>query len=127
YWQQSRGRGSDEWALGAAIADARGDHALALQRQRSAVQQSADAGHFYAASVTAQKAGDLQQSTAWLAEAVRLEPDNPRYRADYGVRLAGADNREERARAIPYLQTATKDFPEDYRLGETLAWRYDEA
>ncbi|WP_338580511.1 phage receptor [Pseudomonas sp. MAG733B] len=127
YWQQSRSRGANEWALGAAIADARGDHALALQRQRSALQQSADAGHFYAASVTAQKAGDLHQSTAWLAEAVRLEPDNPRYRADYGMRLAGADTREERARAIPYLQSATKDFPEDYRLGETLAWRYDEA
>ncbi|WP_448108096.1 NfrA family protein [Pseudomonas azerbaijanoccidentalis] len=127
YWQQSRSRGANEWALGAAIADARGDHALALQRQRSALQPSADAGHFYAASVTAQKAGDLQQSTAWLAEAVRLEPDNPRYRADYGMRLAGADTREERARAIPYLQNVTKDFPEDYRLGETLAWRYDEA
>lgn len=127
YWQQSRSRGANEWALGAAIADARGDHALALQRQRSALQQSADAGHYYAASVTAQKAGDLQQSTAWLAEAVRREPDNPRYRADYGMRLAGSKTSEERARAIPYLQSATRDFPEDYRLGETLAWRYDEA
>jgi adsorption protein A len=126
YWQQSRTRGANEWALGAAIADARGDHALALQRQRCALQQSADAGHFYAASVTAQKAGDLPQSTAWLAEAVRREPNNPRYRADYGMRLAGAQTPEERARAIPYLQSATKDFPEDYRLGETLAWRYDE-
>jgi adsorption protein A len=126
YWQQSRARGANEWALGAAIADARGDHALALQRQRSALQQSADAGHFYAASVTAQKAGDLPQSTAWLAEAVRRAPDNPRYRADYGMRLAGAETREERARAVPYLQSATRDFPEDYHLGETLAWRYDE-
>ncbi|WP_212627404.1 phage receptor [Pseudomonas sp. PP3] len=126
YWQQSRERGANEWALGAAIADARGDHALALQRQRSALQQSADAGHFYAASVTAQKAGDLPQSTAWLAEAVRREPDNPRYRADYGMRLAGAETPEERARAVPYLQSATRDFPEDYQLGETLAWRYDE-
>ncbi|MGE8065016.1 NfrA family protein [Pseudomonas sp. NPDC089569] len=127
YWQQSRSRGANEWALGAAIADARGDHGLALQRQRSALQQSPDAGHFYAASVTAQKAGDRQQSTAWLAEAVRRDPNNPRYRADYGMRLAGVDTREERARAIPYLQSATRDFPEDYRLGETLAWRYDEA
>ncbi|MBV6826685.1 phage receptor [Pseudomonas sp. PD9R] len=126
YWQQSRSRGANEWALGAAIADARGDHALALQRQRSALQQSPDAGHFYAASVTAQKAGEPEQSTAWLAEAVRLDPNNPRYRADYGMRLAGAANKEERAKAIPYLQRATQDFPEDYRLGETLAWRYDE-
>jgi adsorption protein A len=126
YWQQSTTRGANEWALGAAIADARGDHAQALQRQRQALQQTPDAGHFYAASVTAQKAGDLPQSTAWLAEAVRREPNNPRYRADYGMRLAGAETREERATAIPYLQQATRDFPEDYRLGETLAWRYDE-
>jgi len=127
YWQQSTTRGANEWALGAAIADARGDHAQALQRQRQALQQAPDAGHFYAASVTAQKAGDLPQSTAWLAEAVRREPNNPRYRADYGMRLAGAETREERATAVPYLQQATRDFPEDYRLGETLAWRYDEA
>lgn len=126
YWQQSRSRGANEWALGAAIADARGDHALALQRQRFALQQAPDAGHFYAASVTAQKAGELEQSTAWLAEAVRLAPDNPRYRADYGVRLAGAATQEQRARAIPYLQSATQAFPEDYRLGETLTVRYDE-
>ncbi|MDR6608961.1 NfrA family protein [Pseudomonas synxantha] len=126
YWQQSRSRGANEWALGAAIADAQSDHTLALQRQRSALQQAPDAGHFYAASVNAQKAGDLPQSTAWLAEAVRQEPDNPRYRADYGMRLSGAETKEERARAIPYLQSATKDFPEDYQLGETLAWRYDE-
>ncbi|MCU0070682.1 phage receptor [Pseudomonas koreensis] len=126
YWQQSTTRGANEWALGAAIADARGDHTQALQRQRQALQQAPDAGHFYAASVTAQKAGDLPQSTAWLAEAVRREPNNPRYRADYGMRLAGAETRKERATAIPYLQQATRDFPEDYRLGETLAWRYDE-
>ncbi|RIJ09948.1 phage receptor [Pseudomonas sp. 91RF] len=126
YWQQSTTRGANEWALGAAIADARGDHVQALERQRKALQQAPDAGHFYAASVTAQKAGDLPQSTAWLAEAVRRNPNNPRYRADYGMRLAGAETREERATAIPYLQQATRDFPEDYRLGETLAWRYDE-
>ncbi|MGE8149742.1 NfrA family protein [Pseudomonas vancouverensis] len=126
YWQQSRSRGANEWALGAAIADARGDHSLALQRQREALKQAPDAEHFYAASVTAQKAGDLPQSNAWLAEAVRRDPQNPRYRADYGVRLASADTKEERAKAIPYLQQATQDFPEDYRLGETLAWRYDE-
>ncbi|MFJ2364107.1 phage receptor [Pseudomonas sp. NPDC087697] len=126
YWQQSSTRGSNEWALGAAIAQAQGNYALALERQRQALQQSPDAGHFYAASVTAQKAGDLSQSTAWLAEAVRRDPKNPRYSADYGMRLAGAETRQERARAIPYLQTATRNFPEDYSLGETLAWRYDE-
>ncbi|WP_426620136.1 NfrA family protein [Pseudomonas rustica] len=126
FWQQSNTRGANEWALGAAIADARGAHVQALERQRQALLKAPDAGHFYAASVTAQKAGDLSQSTAWLAEAVRRDPENPRYRADYGMRLSGAQTREERASAIPYLQQATRDFPEDYRLGETLAWRYDE-
>lgn len=126
FWQQSSTRGANEWSLGAAIADARGDHAEALQRQRRALQIAPDAGHFYAASVSAQKAGDLAQSDAWLAEAVRRDPANPRYRADYGMRLSGAPSREERATAIPYLQQATRDFPEDYHLGETLAWRYDE-
>ncbi|WP_191486724.1 NfrA family protein [Pseudomonas sp. FEN] len=126
YWQQSRTRGGNEWSLGAAIAQARGNYALALERQRQALQLSPDAEHFYAASVIAQKAGDLPQSTAWLAEAVRREPNNPRYSADYGMRLAGAETAPERADAIPYLQTATQHFPEDYALGETLAWRYDE-
>lgn len=126
YWQQSQTRGADEWALGAAIAEQRGDYSGALQRQRQALGPSANAGHHYAASVTAQKAGDLSQSTLWLAEAVRQEPDNPRFRADYGMRLAGTRTPEQRRLAIPYLQQATRDFPEDYRLGETLAWRYDE-
>ncbi|KAF1029731.1 MAG: Bacteriophage adsorption protein A [Pseudomonas sp.] len=126
YWQLSHTRGSNEWALGAAIAERRGQLAEALQRQRQALQQTPDASHFYAASVTAQKAGDGPQSTAWLAEAVRRDRQNPRYRADYGMRLAGAQTPEERRLSIPLLQQATRDFPEDYRLGETLAWRYDE-
>ncbi|MFP3408615.1 phage receptor, partial [Pseudomonas sp. SIMBA_065] len=33
----------------------------------------------------------------------------------------------QRRQSIPYLERATHDFPEDYRLGETLALRYDEA
>lgn len=126
YWQQSQTRGADEWALGAAIAEQRGDYSGALERQRQALGPSANGGHHYTASVTAQKAGDLSQSTLWLAEAVRLEPNNPRFRADYGMRLAGTRTPEQRRLAIPYLQQATRDFPEDYRLGETLAWRYDE-
>ncbi|WP_025129763.1 hypothetical protein [Pseudomonas sp. PH1b] len=126
YWQHSQARGADEWALGAAIAEQRGDTATALERQRQALRQAPNAGHYYAASVTAQKAGDLEQSTQWLAEAVRLEPDNPRFRADYGMRLSATQTPQQRRLAIPYLQQATRDFPEDYRLGETLAWRYDE-
>ncbi|NVZ50452.1 phage receptor [Pseudomonas sp. B6002] len=126
YWQLSKTRGTQEWALGAAIAERRDLFQQALERQRHALQQAPDADNFYAASVTAQKAGDLPQSTAWLAEAVRRDQRNPRYRADYGMRLAGAQTPEERRLSIPFLQQATRDYPEDYSLGETLAWRYDE-
>lgn len=127
YWQQARRRSTDDWALGASIAAARQDYREALARQRQALQLQPRAEHFYAAAGTAQLAGDTPQGTAWLAEAVRREPNNPRYRADYGMRLAGAATPAERRQSIAYLQRATRDYPEDYRLGETLAWRYDEA
>lgn len=127
YWQAAQSTSADDWALGAAIAQAGGDLPLALQRQRLALDQRPQAGHYYGAAATAQLAGDTQQSTAWLAEAARLEPANPRYNADYAMRLAAAESAEERRRAIAPLQRATRDYPEDYRLGETLAWRYAEA
>nr|WP_239482018.1 phage receptor [Pseudomonas insulae] len=127
YWQLAQRRSADDWALGAQIAAARGDAQLALQRQREALRQAPDAGHYYAAAASAERAGERAQSTAWLAEAVRLAPNDPRFRADYGMRLAGAADQAERHRAIPYLQQASRDFPEDYRIAETLAWRYDEA
>lgn len=127
YWQQTRKQSADDWALGASIADARGDYPEALARHRQALQHAPNGQHFYNAAAGAQKAGDKQQAKLWLAEAVRREPNNPRFRADYGMRLAGADTPEERRTSIPYLERATRDFPEDYRLGETLAWRYDEA
>ena len=112
--------------MGAAIADARGDHTLALQRQRFALQQAPDAGHFYAASVTAQKAGELEQSTAWLAEAVRRSQTTRVIAPITACVWPAARPGKSAPRAIPYLQSATRDFPEDYRLGETLAVRYDE-
>lgn len=127
YWQQAGKGSADDWALGANIADARGDYAEALSRHRKALQLEPNGQHFYNAAGSAQKAGDQQQSKLWLAEAVRREPSNPRFRADYGMRLAGAGTPEERRTAIPYLERATRDYPEDFRLGETLAWRYDEA
>ncbi|KAF1055006.1 MAG: Bacteriophage adsorption protein A [Stenotrophomonas maltophilia] len=126
YWQAAAHQRADDWALGAAIASARGEPRQALQRQHEALQHEPGAGHFYAAAATAQQAGESAQSTRWLAEALRREPGNPRYNADYGVRLAGAATAEERRQAIVPLQRATHDYPEDYRLGETLAWRYDE-
>lgn len=127
YWQQASKNSADDWALGATIADARGDYAEALARHRQALAHEPNGQHFYNAAASAQKAGDREQNKAWLAEAVRLEPNNPRFRADYGMRLAGTDTPEERRTSIPYLERATRDYPEDYRLGETLAWRYDEA
>lgn len=127
HWDAAAHNSSDDWAVGAAIAQRQGDTAQALAFQREALRHAPRADHYYAAANTAQQAGDSAQSTAWLAEAVRLAPDQPRYRADYGMRLAGSADKQQRRQAIPYLERATRDFPEDYRLGETLALRYDEA
>ena len=127
YWRSTAPGSADDWALGAAIAQDRGDLSLALERQRTALASQPNAGHYYGAAATAQAAGDTRQSRDWLAEAVRLDPDNPRYNADYAMRLAAADTPEQRRSSIARLERATRDYPEDYRLGETLAWRYDEA
>jgi len=127
YWDAAAHNSADDWALGAAIAQRQGDLQAALGFQRQALAHNPRADHYYAAASTAQLAGDSAQSTAWLAEAVRLAPKQPRYRADYGMRLAGSPDKAQRRQSIPYLQSATRDFPEDYRLGETLALRYDEA
>ncbi|PVZ42340.1 phage receptor [Pseudomonas sp. CC120222-01a] len=127
YWDAAAHNSADDWALGAAIAQRQGDLQAALGFQRQALAHNPRADHYYAAASTAQLAGDSVQSTAWLAEAVRLEPNQPRYRADYGMRLAGSQDKAQRRQSIPYLERATHDFPEDYRLGETLALRYDEA
>ena len=127
HWEKAAPRSADDFALGAAIAQRQGDSAAALDYQRQALQHQPRAEHYYSASVTAQQAGALAQSNAWLADAVRLDPDNPRYRADYGMRLAGSDDPALRRQSIPHLERSTRDLPEDYRLGETLALRYIEA
>ncbi|BAN47483.1 phage receptor [Metapseudomonas resinovorans] len=126
YWQAAESTRADDFALGASIALAAGHPPLALERQRQALAHDPRAEHYYAAAGTAQAAGDSAQSTAWLAEAARLAPDNPRFSADYGMRLAGSDTPDVRRQSIPYLERATRGYPEDYRIGETLAWRYDE-
>lgn len=126
HWNKAAHRSADDFALGAAIAERQGDYPAALNYQRQALQLQPRADHYYNASTTAQHAGDAQLSLLWLAEAVRMEPANPRYQADYGMRLAGSDDPAVRRQSIPPLQRATRDFPEDYRLGETLALRYDE-
>ncbi len=126
HWRAAPHSSADDWALGAAIAQRRGAFAEAMALQREALRHQPRADHYYAASVTAQHANDPQQSNEWLAEAARLAPENPRYRADYGVRLAAADTPQLRRQSLPYLIQASHDFPEDYRIGETLAWRYDE-
>lgn len=126
YWEAAGQHSADDWALGAAVAQQQGDYQGALALQRQALAHAPRADHYYAAASTAQLAGDPAQSSAWLAEAVRLAPDQPRYRADYGMRLAGSADKNQRRQSIPLLERATHDFPEDYRLGETLALRYDE-
>ncbi len=116
YWDAAAHNSADDWALGAAIAQAQRDLHAALGFQRQALAHNPRADHYYAAASTAQLAGDSAQSTAWLAEAVRLEPNQPRYRADYGMRLAGSQDKALRQQSIPYLERATHDFP------RTIAW-----
>ncbi|MCW2271661.1 NfrA family protein [Pseudomonas sp. JUb96] len=127
YWNKVAHRSADDFALGAAIAQRQGDTTSALDYQRQALQHNPRADHYYGASLTARQAGELEQSDAWLAEAVRLDPGNPRYRADYGMHLAGSADPAVRRQSIPHLERSTRDLPEDYRLGETLALRYIEA
>ena len=108
YWRSSEARSADDWALGAAIAQARDDLPLALQRQRTALSRQPAAGHYYGAAATAQAAGETRQSSDWLAEAVRLDPDHPRYNADYAMRLAAAPTPQERRVSIARLERATR-------------------
>jgi len=46
---------------------------------------------------------------------------------ELGLRLAGADNGEEREAAIAWLEQAARRDPYDFRIPETLAYRYHEA
>ena len=57
-----RKNSADDWALGANIADARGDYPEALSRHREALQHEPNGQHYYNAAGSAQKAGDKQQS-----------------------------------------------------------------
>jgi len=115
---------ANDWALGATIAEAREKPQLALQRQKLALQNEPTPENYYAAAATAQNAGDLAQSTAWLRKANALQPENTRFNADLGVRLASLETLEQQNTAIPYLEKAVQDYPNDYRLHETLANRY---
>ncbi|RCK45626.1 hypothetical protein TH25_17900 [Thalassospira profundimaris] len=126
FWLQAKNlTRANDWALGAAIAEARKQPDLALQRQKNALKHTPNAENYYAASATAQKAGDIALSTDWLTMAQTLDPDNPRYIADLGMRLASLDDAKQQNAAIPYLEKAVVAYPSDYRLHETLANRYN--
>ncbi|WP_168173739.1 phage receptor [Thalassospira sp. TSL5-1] len=126
FWRQAKVlTTANDWALGAAIARARKQPNLALQRQKNALDNKPNAENYYAASATAQKAGDIALSTEWLTNAQTLDPENPRYIADLGMRLASLDDPKQQNAAIPYLEKAVVAYPDDYRLHETLANRYN--
>ena len=116
---------ANDWALGATIAEAKNQPQLALQRQKQALRNNPSPENYYAAAATAQKAGEMPQSTAWLRKANALQPENTRYNADLGMRLASLDTPDMQKTAIPYLEKAVVDYPHDYRLHETLATRYN--
>lgn len=126
YWAAGPHEDADAWQLGANIALARDRPDDALSRQRQALQREPSAERFYTAAGTAQATGEAALSLEWLGRAVRLAPDNPRYRADYAFRLAGSDDRERRREAMVLLAQSVRDYPEDFRLAEALALRYAE-
>lgn len=126
-WHSAEADSAAAWSLGAAIAMARKQPQLALQRQRLALAKEPVPEQYYAAAVIASTANEPEQSLEWLREAVRLAPEQPRYRADYAMRMAAAPEPEQRQQSIPLLQQAAQDYPKDYLLAETLAMRHNEA
>ncbi|WP_085585185.1 NfrA family protein [Thalassospira mesophila] len=125
FWQRLKNlTQANDWALGAQIAKANNDLPLALQRQKLALQNNPSAENYYGAAATAQQANDINQSTQWLRKAVSLQPENARYNADLGMRLASGTEADQLVVSIPYLEKAVNDYPQDYRLHETLANRY---
>ncbi len=127
YWQQAQWVKADDWALGATIAQARKRPEEALQRQQQALNKTPTAANYYAAAATAEYAGKPELRRQWLAEAVKLDPQNPRYQADYGMQLATLPTKVERNTAIPYLEKAARAFPENSSIADALAWRYAES
>src|SRR5690606_4132898 len=85
------------------------------------------AAQLYAAAGTALRNGDKEQSLEWLREAGIRDPTQPRYGADYGLRLAASDQWESRLQAIPYLTQAQRDYGADFRYPEALGLRLAEA
>lgn len=127
YWQSLGAFDGEGWRLGAAIALTRGEPELALEREKSGLI-AADSlpEHFYAAAATALSSGDKAQSLLWLREAKRRAPEQSRYGADYGLRLAASEKRADRLPAIPYLHQAEHNYPADYRFPEALGLRLAE-
>ncbi len=113
--------------LGAAIALTQNRPDEALVRDRQALASEPDGTYYHAAAATALAAGDEELGLAWLAHSVELAPDQPAFRLEYALRLAGSEQRERRLEAIPWLEQVLRDYPADFRLAEALALRYAEA
>lgn len=126
FWQSGTPETAGEWSLGASIALRQEAPDLALERQKQALSMRAGPEDYYSAAATAHAAGDDRQSTEWLQDAFDQDPDNARFGADLGMRLAGADDAERRLSAIPYIEQAIKNYPENYQLQETLANLYNQ-
>ena len=126
FWAQVEPDTAAGWALGASIAAARQMPDVAMARQREALTFAPVAEDYYAAAAIALSADDTAQSTEWLQSAFDLSDENPRFRADLGMRLAGDADPDRRLQAVPYVEKAVHDYPEDYRLHETLANLYNQ-
>ncbi|TBU86558.1 NfrA family protein [Phytopseudomonas dryadis] len=125
-WQSLEQESAEVWRLGAAIALADGQAQTALQYQRRAIDAQPSAEHLYEGSNIALATGDAALSLAWLQQALRQAPDVARYRSDYAQRLAASRDPAQRRESIAWLQRVAQGDPQDYRIAETLAARYDE-
>jgi adsorption protein A len=65
-----------------------------------------------------------QINLSQLRSLTRRQPQA--YGLELGLRLSGADSREERDESIPWLEAAALRDPYDFRIPETLAYRYHE-
>ena len=118
-WWQAAGLSQQAgwYATGAAIAEAQGRLPLAQERwQQARMLAPQDAADAYAAGELARKMQQPQAARQALADAVRLAPDNPAYRAALGFALAETDPALAAANLAAAKLPGASAFPVDEAL-----------
>lgn len=112
-----------------------GDYTLALSYwnqvtgsltpdERSAVAATQAAQQATAAPV--QRPEDIVPSLTLEQLAIQAQAEPALYRLELGLRLSGHEDADLRASAVPWLEAARARDPYDFRIPETLAYRYHE-